>query len=125
MTSPLPRRRKVEHLETCGWRLYGPPAVCTCAPRPVPADGRAAAARISQASTWLVFEEQPAEPGQGTTTTWWVRAKRDRAVLGEIHWHGAWRQYVVAPMESTIFSAGCLDDIAAFCRAVHQVRRIP
>jgi hypothetical protein len=32
MSTFLKRRRKAEHAATCGWRLYGPPAACTCGP---------------------------------------------------------------------------------------------
>jgi hypothetical protein len=33
------------------------------------------------------------------------------AVLGEIKWYGAWRQYCFWPAPRTIFNKGCLTDL--------------
>lgn len=33
--------------------------------------------------------------------------------LGEIRWYSPWRQYTFWPLPDTIFSAGCMQDIAA------------
>jgi len=53
-----------------------------------------------------------------------VRAKRpdDEAAgtLGYIEWFGRWRQYVFVPLETTVYSAGCLADIAAELRAQQE-----
>lgn len=32
-------------------------------------------------------------------------------ILGFIHWYTAWRQYIFEPMDNTVYSHGCLEDI--------------
>lgn len=32
-------------------------------------------------------------------------------ILGFIHWYTAWRQYIFEPLENTVYSVGCLEDI--------------
>lgn len=54
------------------------------------------------------------------TNVWNVYTKPDRGhvILGEIRWLGRWRQYVFFPAYDTIYSAGCLEDIATFIKQV-------
>ena len=56
------------------------------------------------------------------TKFWLVRNKTNGSILGQIHWFAPWRQYVFAPADSTIHSAGCLREITAFLEAVHWAR---
>ena len=49
----------------------------------------------------------------------------DGTLLGEIAWHGAWRCYVVTPLQNTIFHAQCLRDIAEFLASVRKERVTP
>ena len=48
------------------------------------------------------------------TEVWWVKNIRSGAVLGEIKWYGAWRQYCFFPSALSIFNPTCLDDINQF-----------
>lgn len=59
---------------------------------------------------YLIFERWE-DSKSGKTQTWGVRNKRSNDLLGDIGWHGPWRQYVFDPY-SAIFNAGCLRDIA-------------
>lgn len=34
--------------------------------------------------------------------------------IGEVRWYPVWRQYVFFPMSRSVYSAGCLRDIAGF-----------
>ena len=45
-----------------------------------------------------------------------VYSKFNNALLGEVQWYGAWRQYVFAPTQivSTIWSHDCLTDLSSF-----------
>jgi hypothetical protein len=54
-------------------------------------------------------------PGR-STEVWDVLSRRSGAVLGQIRWYGAWRQYVLHPDPTAIFSGDCLHDIADFAR---------
>jgi hypothetical protein len=58
----------------------------------------------------------------GKTCAWTVRSKRSGLVLGGIRWWGAWRQYVFFPEVHTLYSAGCLRDVAAFLAANRDTR---
>jgi len=48
------------------------------------------------------------------TRAWIVRNRKSGAAIGRIHWYGAWRQYCFLPLDNTVFSRGCLYDIAGF-----------
>jgi len=50
----------------------------------------------------------------GKTSKWACRNKKSEAVLGEIKWYGAWRQYCYFPTIQAVYSAGCLNDISDF-----------
>lgn len=50
----------------------------------------------------------------GKTSAWHVHNKGGGYFLGEIKWHGRWRQYAFFPKEATLYSEGCLVDIADF-----------
>lgn len=52
----------------------------------------------------------------GKTSIWTVRNSDNGALLGEIRWHGPWRQYTFVPAPFTIFEEECLRDIANFCQ---------
>lgn len=60
--------------------------------------------------------EETANPG-GKTRKWTLRSRSNGDVLGLIEWAGRWRSYVFAPLDGTIFSAGCLADIENFLSA--------
>ena len=49
-------------------------------------------------------------PGRATSITN-VESKSSGALLGQIRWHGPWRQYCFMPEPRTIFNVGCMADI--------------
>lgn len=48
------------------------------------------------------------------TEIWECRHNEDDYFLGEVKWHGAWRQYCFFPEEQLVFSRSCLIDISHF-----------
>jgi hypothetical protein len=43
--------------------------------------------------------------------------------IGVVKWYGAWRQYCFFPAPDTIYSTGCLDNIAVFMSELMQERK--
>ena len=71
---------------------------------------------------YMEIERLPHVAGR-KTSSWIVRNARSGVTLGEVAWSGAWRQYVFSPTEDeTIFSAGCLRDLASFLDSVRNRR---
>lgn len=62
-------------------------------------------------STYLRFEEVPTSDQE--SRRWKVGTKRG-TYLGHIRWFAPWRQYVFYPSIDTLYSVGCLRDIAKF-----------
>ena len=58
---------------------------------------------------YLRFERIPF-PGR-KTTLWAVVSRSSGVSLGQIRWHGPWRQYVFHPAPETIFNVECMVDI--------------
>jgi hypothetical protein len=50
------------------------------------------------------------------------RNKRSRAVLGIVKWNVAWRQYCYYCTDNTVYSVGCMNDIANF---IGQLKEAP
>lgn len=51
---------------------------------------------------------------KGKTGKWNCCNKRSGDILGEVKWHGAWRQYCYFPLVQAVYSKGCLNDITEF-----------
>lgn len=62
------------------------------------------------------------EAGTGKTRRFTVSSARG-AVLGEIKWYGAWRQYAFWPAPRTIFNTGCLKDLQGWLDQLRAERR--
>lgn len=58
------------------------------------------------------------------TEVWDILSKTHGFGLGQIKWSGAWRQYVFRPEHGTVFSDGCLREIADFCRGRTNYKRV-
>ena len=75
---------------------------------------------------YLDFPPKPRPPGT-TTDRFAVVARRTGEPLGEIRYWPAWRQFVFEPacfpLNSTIWSAGCLDQISAFLKRLNDAFR--
>jgi len=61
-------------------------------------------------SKYLRFEMEDKAPGKKTYNTKVYSAQYGN-LLGVIRWYGPWRQYAFFPESSTLYSAGCLQDI--------------
>jgi len=57
------------------------------------------------------------------TRRWVIKSRHHDDLLGTVSWSGSWRCYVLVPERDTIFSAGCLRDIAKFLRVRTSVHR--
>ncbi len=55
-----------------------------------------------------IIEEKP------KTKVWGCYNNKSDFLLGEIKWHGAWRQYCFFPSAGTVFNNGCLVNIINF-----------
>lgn len=58
-----------------------------------------------------------------TKTSVWSCFTRHGDELGTVKWYGAWRQYCYFPTQQAVYSAGCMDDIADFCRQLNQAQK--
>lgn len=58
---------------------------------------------------FIVFEEQVVE-GRKTKVVF-IRSISSGTILGEIKWHGAWRQYAFFPHPNTIWNPGCMKSV--------------
>lgn len=75
--------------------------------------------------SWLDFVEIK---DTGRTKVWAVYNDADRSYLGNVKWHGPWRQYVFTNhVENTslgsIWNSDCLIELAAFIKDRMQERK--
>lgn len=78
---------------------------------------------------------QPQLVEQGRYIDFWLTEKKEKTSvydiltktsnnwLGEIRWFARWRQYCFFPATDTLFSRGCLCDIANFILKLTNERR--
>ena len=60
----------------------------------------------------------------GLTQVWNVlMIRHGLESLGEIRWFGRWRQYAFFPLENTLYSAGCMRDIAEHIERLMSERK--
>lgn len=62
---------------------------------------------------YLRFVEKPRPAGR-KTGIYSCQNKNRNVELGEVRWHGPWRQYCYFPGIRAVYSAGCLADITDF-----------
>ena len=60
-----------------------------------------------------------ADSPSGKTSIWHVET-RYGDTLGSIRWFGRWRQYTFWPSPETLYSAGCLTDLADFIQLLRK-----
>jgi len=68
-------------------------------------------------SKFLEFRTIDVKP---KTFVYGVFSKTQSTRLGIIKWYAPWRQYCFFPQENTLYSKGCLEDIANF---IGELRR--
>ncbi len=71
-------------------------------------------------SKWIYFELS--HEGE-RTCKWFVIARKNDAVLGEIKWFGRWRQYAFFPVVGTVFNPDCMDCISEFIKNEMELRK--
>lgn len=49
--------------------------------------------------------------------------ERPPEVLGQIYWYGPWRQYIFEPLEETIWSKGCMQQVQDFLKELMDARK--
>ncbi len=57
------------------------------------------------------------------TSVWSCRNNRSSGELGTVAWYSAWRQYIFEPSGPSVYSKGCLDDIAGFIEQLESERK--
>jgi hypothetical protein len=70
----------------------------------------------------LQFNTQPQAPDRKTPIVD-ITNLADGAYIGQIRWHGAWRQFTLWPDEDTIWSHDCLDEVVTELRRLNAEQR--
>lgn len=70
---------------------------------------------------YMETRELPSQPGR-KTQRWGIYSAKHGSRLGEVRWHGPWRQYCFFP-EDALFNVGCLQEIATFLHRKMEARR--
>ncbi len=68
---------------------------------------------MSRQSKYIRFQERE---WKGKTKRWTIETHMG-VEIGQVHWHGAWRQYCFFPGPDTLYERVCLRTIADFCEA--------
>ena len=58
----------------------------------------------------------------GKTEIWNVISKKNEFILGQIKWHGPWRQYCFFPSPHTVFNPACMSDIQKAIKILMEKR---
>ena len=72
---------------------------------------------MSEYIEFILTEKKP------KTEVYIVTNKNNQGYLGEIKWHGPWRQYCFYPYKSTIYSVGCMEYINKFINKLMEARK--
>ena len=70
---------------------------------------------------YIKFKQLQTPPGR-KTGIWSCLNIHHGNCIGEVYWHGQWRQYCFFPAPQTVFSAGCLADIQTFIKELMRAR---
>lgn len=75
-------------------------------------------------SKWIEFHKvDPPIKGRKTDTYLIFTKTEDEIVIGEIRWHGPWRQYSFFPQPNCVFEKTCLKDITDFIIKLMEDRK--
>jgi hypothetical protein len=72
---------------------------------------------------YVQFVESDVEDNLDKKTRTWVCLTLNKNMLGIVKWYSPWRQYCYYPWDNTLYSAGCLRDIADFLDSVKMERK--
>jgi hypothetical protein len=102
---------------------FGKDKIDPCPGCPDCFDLSAKSARIGEFLT-VEMRYAPGSSSERKTGIWFVYGDDDAHVsIGQVRWYGAWRQYTFWPMPSSVFHAGCLEDIVVFLRRLNDAHR--
>jgi len=73
---------------------------------------------------YLIFKQEWGGKNAMTRKTgmWRVESRNHGFLLGMIQWNGQWRQYCFFPEVQTVWSEGCLRDLADFMKSIKSYR---
>ncbi len=71
--------------------------------------------------TWITFV--PIRTDTCKTSIWRCCNNRIGDQIGVVKWYGRWRQYCYFPDGNTVYSQGCLSDIAEFIQQLMELRK--
>lgn len=69
---------------------------------------------------YLNFEP---EETKRKTKVWSVMNRDTGEYIGIVQWYSNWRQYCFEPFDSTVFAAGCLEEMVDFIKSEMAKRR--
>jgi hypothetical protein len=70
---------------------------------------------------YLDFGEYPSESGKTKVVS--VYNRSGGYELGQIRWHGPWRQYCFFPADDCIFNVGCLSTVQEYIESLMEDRK--
>lgn len=75
-------------------------------------------------SKWIEFVKTDKHPNK-KTEVWMCWSKNDGSFLGEVKWHGAWRQYTFHThcRWNTVWNTECLQDLSNFVANMTRLHR--
>lgn len=71
---------------------------------------------------WLLITRNPPIPGR-KTHTYRVVSMSKGILLGEVKWHGPWRQFCFFPEDGTLWNSDCLATIQDFLAELKAQRK--
>jgi hypothetical protein len=72
--------------------------------------------------SYLIFKDAGTSES-GLTRKWAATATDSSTILGVVKWFAQWRKYCFFPYDNSLFDAGCLVELAEFCKHQNDVRR--
>lgn len=72
---------------------------------------------------YLKFEKVESADADNRTSRYLVINIKKDEEIGEIKWHGHWRQYCFFPDPESVWSAGCLEQISNFINNLMRMRK--
>lgn len=70
---------------------------------------------------WISFKEAEFK---GKTKLFFVFAKNDNSLIGQVKWYAPWRQYGFFPGPGTVYERQCLLDITRFIQNLMNERKL-
>lgn len=74
-----------------------------------------------KSSHLIVHDDGPFKPGKKTRKFNVFNTKH--SLLGNILWHGPWKQYCYFPLDSTMYDKGYLRQVADFCEFLTKLHK--